>query len=457
MAVWTTININQFPGAFRMDPQFWHPTHVAVERALRKLECEPLGELVTTLRKGVFDLLATDYVETGVPYYRSANIGKILPNDTGLAYITEKRDEAEHKTSLKRGDLMIAKTGNEAASVVLCPRCNVSQDVIAIRVKQDRINPFYLAVFLNTRAGFSQMQRWFQGQSQMHLSLPDTRQILVPLIADKEQKRVEGMVIKADAVFQQATAQYAEAERLLSDALGLDALDLSPKLAYTAKFSASLDAGRLDPQFFQPKFGVLLRKLESLNCPTLGSLLSEPVSKGVTPDYAEDGEIPLINSQHLGRTLLDIGRADRTTRAFWATNTKAHLRLNDVLVYATGAYVGRTNVLLDDVEAFAGMDVIIIRTNPKVCDPIYAAVVLNSIVGQMQTDMWATGSAQRHLYPKDLSRFIIPLLPRPIQARIATKVLEAHESRTKAAQLLEDAKSAVEALILGDDGQPKRK
>lgn len=456
MAVWSIVTLGRFPGAFRMDPQFWQPEYIAVEGALRKLPCEPLGELVSTLRKGVFDLPAAEYVETGVPFYRSANVGQILPTDTDLVYISEKRDEAEHKTSLKRGDLMIAKTGKEAASIVLRPRCNVSQDVIALRIKRDRINPFYLAVFLNTRAGFAQMQRWFQGQSQMHLSLPDTRQILVPLISDKDQERVEGVVIKAYAALQRATTRYAEAEQLLSDALGLDALDLSPKLAYTTNFSATLEAARLDPQFFQPKFGLLLSRLGALKSPMLGSLLSEPVLKGVTPDYVEDGEIPLLNSQHLGPTLLDIGSADRTTRAFWAAHRKANLRCNDVLVYATGAYVGRTNVLLDDVEALAGLHVLIVRPDPNKLDPLYAAVVLNSAVGLMQTDKWATGSAQRDLYPKHIERFLVPILNRNMQTRISAKVREAHEARAEAAHLLEDAKGVVEALVLGD-GPPKRK
>lgn len=456
MAVWTTVKLSEFPGAFRMDAAFWHPRHIAVERSLRRHTCEPLGDLVTTLRKGVFDMLAADYVETGVPFYRSANVGQILPKDADLVFITAKRDEVEHKTSLKRGDLMIAKTGNEAASVVLCPRCNVSQDVIAVRVKRDRVNPFYLAVFLNTRAGFSQMQRWFQGQSQMHLSLPDTRQILVPLIADKEQKRIEALVVKAHSVFETATTRYAEAESILVSALGLDALDLSPKLAYTARFAAAQDAGRLDPQFFQPKFAVLRRKLESLKCPPLGTLLSEPVSKGVTPDYVEDGEIPLINSQHLGKTLLDIDRVDRTSRAFYNANPKAHLRLNDVLVYATGAYVGRTNVLLDAVTAMAGLHVLMVRPDRKTVDPLYLAVVLNTTVGLMQTDMWATGSAQRDLYPKHVERFLIPVLEKPVQTRIAGKVREAHEARAEAAKLLGDAKAAVEDIILTDT-QPMRK
>ena len=111
--------------------------------------------------------------------------------------------------------------------------------------------------------------------------------------------------------------------------------------------------------------------------------------------------------------------------------------------------------MLDDVEALAGLHVLIVRPDPKKLDPLYATVVLNSTIGLMQTDKWATGSAQRDLYPKHVERFLIPVLERPKQARIAAKVREAHEARAEAVRLLENAKEAVEALILGDS-QAKR-
>jgi len=44
---------------------------------------------------------------------------------------------------------------------------------------------------------------------------------------------------------------------------------------------------------------------------------------------------------------------------------------------------------------------------------------------------------------------LIPLLPKPTQARIANLVLKSHEAHKKSKELLEEAKQKVEKMISG--------
>ena len=252
MAVWTAIKLSALGGAFRLDPEFWRPEYLRVERTIRRLPHKSLGALELSLRKGVFNILAESYVEEGVPFYRSSNVGVIIPKTSDLVFITEKRHEEESKTALKRGDIMLAKTGKEAASVVLVDECNVSQDVVAFRPDRKQINPFYLAVFLNTESGVLQMRRWFQGQVQMHLSLPDTREILVPIPDAKVQKEVESLVVASEAQNSSAHAAITSAEGRLMEALGLDCLDLSPQKCYARRFRDLEAASRFGAEYFMP-------------------------------------------------------------------------------------------------------------------------------------------------------------------------------------------------------------
>jgi restriction endonuclease S subunit len=212
-------------------------------------------------RKGVFNILAESYVEHGIPFYRSSNVGQIIPKESGLAFISPVRHALESKTGLRRGDIMLAKTGKEAASVVLCDECNVSQDVIAVRVDRKKVNPFYLAVFLNTKPGILQMRRWFQGQVQMHLSLPDARQILVPLPPDKFQRRIEDSLHHIEAEFTRALEATSGAERVLISALGLDKLSLSQYRYYNRPFADMLAAQRFDADYFSPRYQRALQLL----------------------------------------------------------------------------------------------------------------------------------------------------------------------------------------------------
>src|SRR5690606_37608313 len=198
MAVWSEISTSSLVGALRLDAEFWQPKYLDKERKIRSGGHTSLGALVTTFKKGIFYILAREYADQGVPFYRSSNVGAILPNEDNITFITEKKHREECKTALTTSDLMIVKTGKSGASVLFDESCNVSQDVIAVKAIRHKINPYYLAVFLNTQYGKSEMDRWFQGQVQPHLSLEDARKIWVSLISDDAQAEVERLVIASE-------------------------------------------------------------------------------------------------------------------------------------------------------------------------------------------------------------------------------------------------------------------
>ena len=117
-----------------------------------------------------------------------------------------------------------------------------------------------------------------------------------------------------------------------------------------------------------------------------------------------------------------------------------------MVVYATGAYVGRTNIWLEDVQAVASNHVSILRMKPEY-DPAYIALVLNSKVGAMQTEKHGTGSTQVELYPGNLAKFMIPILDSKAQQEIGDKVRESYDALRQSKALLEKAKLRVEELI----------
>ena len=92
---------------------------------------------------------------------------------------------------------------------------------------------------------------------------------------------------------------------------------------------------------------------------------------------------------------------------FYDQNLKSKISFEDVLVYATGAYFGRTNIFLEKVKAMAGLDVLIIKFNKDLCDPYYASLYLNSDIGKLISMQYFTGSAQEHLYNHHLENYKI--------------------------------------------------
>jgi len=159
-----------------------------------------------------------------------------------------------------------------------------------------------------------------------------------------------------------------------------------------------------------------------------------------------NGDIDVINSQHLGPTHIDYEGLAKTSDKSFASAPEAHIQKNDLLIYTTGAYIGRTNVYLSDAPAMASNHVNIIRLKPGI-DAAYMALVLQSIVGQFQTQQHARGSAQAELYPRDIEKIIVPKISTSTQQKISKLIQESFCFRKESKKLINDAKRKVEEMI----------
>ena len=112
MAVWSHISKSDLVGAIRLDAEFWQPHFLNKEKAIRAASHTSLGSLVSTFKKGIFYILAREYAEDGIPFYRSSNVGAILPKETGLAFITNEKHRAEYKTALETGRAIALESHN---------------------------------------------------------------------------------------------------------------------------------------------------------------------------------------------------------------------------------------------------------------------------------------------------------------------------------------------------------
>ncbi|HPY90854.1 MAG TPA: DNA methylase, partial [Lentisphaeria bacterium] len=164
------------------------------------------------------------------------------------------------------------------------------------------------------------------------------------------------------------------------------------------------------------------------------------------PVYVDDGPISVVNSQHIGPQHIDYDGLQETSEKAFAASPEGHIKPNDLLIYTTGAYIGRTNVYLSDQPALASNHVNILRLNSGI-DAAYMALVFQAVIGQFQTQKHLRGSAQAELYPNDIDKFVVPLLAPRKQAAIGDSVRSSLEKQQESKRLLEQAKARVEQLI----------
>lgn len=206
-----------------------------------------------------------------------------------------------------------------------------------------------------------------------------------------------------------------------------------------------LSSGRLDAEYYQPKYDYLFFQLSKFPTSTIGELTK--IQKSIEPGsdaYQETG-VPFIRVSDLSK--------------FGLTDTAIHIdkeefnnvirpQKNTILLSKDGS-VGiayKVEEPLDVITSGAILHLSLISTDVL---PDYLTLVLNSPIVSLQAERDAGGSIIQHWKPSEIENVIIPILPMPIQQEITRKIQESFRLRKESEELLNNAKRKVEMTIEG--------
>ena len=397
----------------------------------------------------------TDGIHTSIDYDSNSHINLISAtsprenvfNLSRQVFISKKAHQANPRTALRENDVIISTVGTIGNCAVVDKSilpANSDRHVGIIRIKNS-YSPYVLSTFLLSKYGRMQTLRESTGNVQLNLFIYKLKELIVPDFSDNLQLQISQIVKAALNKIEQANRLYTEAEKILMEEFAMNDWQPNTDQVNVKNIRESfLSSGRLDAEHYQVKYDELEARIKNVTHKTI-SEIQQFNARGVQPDYVEDGCVSVVNSKHILEDGLDYDNLEQTTEAFLLSHKRAQINYGDILIYTTGANIGRTQVYLKNNPALASNHVNILRINGE--NPIYLALVLNSPIGRMQTEKFCTGSAQAEIYPSDIEKFIVPILDETIQENIASKVYESFDLKKESKRLLDIAKEAVEIAI----------
>jgi len=435
------IKKSQLESAQRLDAEYYQPEYLEVARKLKN--APKISELISDIRYGLY--VEPEYKDKGTNFVRATNLlnfwigGEILKID-------EKNVPKDYK--LKIGDSLIVRSGANTGCVSLTyPDFeNATFGSYTIRLRFNKINPFFASVFLNSKYGVLQTQKLQTGMAQPNLNIPNIKEIKIPIITENKQKEVENLCIKIKEEKKKSESFYSQAENLLLEELGLKDFGEKAGLWSIVNLSEAKKAGRVDAEYFQLKYEKLISKIKNKDWQTLETFIKTH-STGFpfeSENYQETG-IPLIRINNIQKGYLDLSNSAYLTEKDYLLSPKDIAKPGDIVLSMSGT-IGMTALIPKDVPKSI-INQRILRITPQNIEKDYLVLLLNSIIGAYQLERIGTGGVQTNISYKDIKNILIPVLPKLTQQKISELVRKSHEARKKSKELLEEAKTKVEELI----------
>ena len=437
---------------FRMDAEHWRPVFIKNSR------------LVSESQK------IKDFTDQGISSIKSKpaegdfeylEISKIPLNSFGYETALMRKGEEPDRARyiLKKNDVAVStvRPSRNAAALIQKDGIIGSSGLSVLRARG--IEPEYLFAFCKTNYFIQSLLR--ANKATMYPAVSNKDILDMPLFVPSEyfRKKIKKLIQTAVSYAEKSKNMFAEAQSILISELGLSDWRPRHKLAFVRRHSDVEKAGRMDAEYFQPKYEEIINAVKNYKGGyDILKNLTVYINNGIQPPYTEGGEIRFFSQKWIKDTYIDYSFLESddepmVSKTFFKENKNQSslAAKGDILYYSVGANLGFCHNYLEEEPIAIGSFINIIRAKKNKINEVFLGAVINSIVGRIQGDREKSGLAQPNIYAKNLKKFKIPLVKKQIQRQISKKIVEAHKMNKKSKLLLRIIKQSIEKAIEKDE------
>lgn len=435
----------------RFDSDYYTKNYLHISDQLSKVSTEKLGKLATPVASAFYPAATQLYSEGDTAFARCVDC-------VSYPVITKDQDSKFEKipytfgkenkgiSFIKAEDIIITKVGTPCYASILTDYDEIalSRTVMGLTGIHG-IDPYYLMVFLRCKYGFEQLFRQRELTIQYQLTLPRVKAVDVFLADDKLQKTVKKLCEKSREHQKESNEAYQLAEQTLAEIVKCP--DFSTLSAYSIKSlnSSFTLSGRLDAEYYQPKYEAIAQKLNTSE--TVFSLC-KLYDKNFAPQDKEAYQyIELADVGQSG----DISDADIQYGSDLPTRARRIVKTGQIIVSSVEGSLQSCALISDEFDgALCSTGFYVLDSdciNSETLLVLFKSEPIQALMKQR-----CSGTILTAISKDELLSMPLPMIDEEVQKVIAAKVQESFALRKQSKQLLEYAKRAVEmAIEQGED------
>ncbi|EHR0860021.1 restriction endonuclease subunit S [Campylobacter jejuni] len=333
-------------------------------------------------------------------------------------------------------------------------------NVIVVKNKT-YLNPYFLAIFLQSYYGQIQIIRYYSGTSgQIEIYPRDFNYFKIPIFPMEFQLEIQNLVKDSHKALEESKELYKKAEETLYLELGLDPKNplqslLDSKIDHSIKSlnisirtlkESFLKTGRLDSEYYQSKYEDIEKFIKSYpnGYDSFSSIINNKDTNFTPKNNENYSYIELANignNGNISEPISDLGK-NLPTRA------RRIVSKGDVIISSIEGSLSSCALITQEFDKHlvsTGFFVL----NSKLLNGETLLVMFKSQIFQEYLKKFPSGTILCAINKEELSKILIPKIDSTTQEKIAKYIQESFNLRKKSKQLLDNAKIKVEEQIQG--------
>lgn len=442
----------------RIDPSFYRPEFLELNKQIEKLEFDYLGEIVD-FSSEIWDQKSIYGNE--FPYIEISAIDTATGEIQKVDYISTKEAPSRAKMIIRKSDIIISTTRPQRGAISWIDDSKdgfIASTGFAIlrNLKTNKINKNYLFAILRTNFILDQMLQRCSGGNYPAITAEELENIKIPLPSLPTQNKIVSIMSKA---YEEKKRKEIKAEEILNSIDDFVLKELKIKMPEIEKemvfevWSDEMENKRIDAEYWQPYLEEVERSINN------GKYKTEKLKKYITKIHYGastsnayiDGGIPLLRILNLKPNNLNLSKVVYLPESFRKELGNAFVKTGDLLISRSGT-VGVVTVISKEADGFAfGSFMIKFCLNDKI-NKEFVSIWLNNKLNKLLTEREKIGAIQGNITISTIENFNIPIPSLLIQKKIAEKIelyyFQSKKLKKEAKEVLEKAKEKVEEMIL---------
>lgn len=188
---------------------------------------------------------------------------------------------------------------------------------------------------------------------------------------------------------------------------------------WSTSVEAITKAGRVDPEFFDPRAESVAAALRARGSIPLAQWVAS-ASRGVSPEYVLEAEVPVIKTGNVRRYHLSSEPRQFVSKQFASENQKAIVPTGSLVITSTGVgSAGRSFLKLERARMIADGHITVVRLADPSEGPFICAFLQSPIGVQQLLRLHRGSSRQIEIYPEDIVSLAVPAVGKKTRKEIA--------------------------------------